>query len=238
MAAPTDTARPTTQLTSAGTSTNINVGSPTAGDLLVVFIRWMATVSAVTFTGYTALASLDGTDASDDVTSVYYRWADGAEGASDAISWTTSAKLAAICWVVEGAQNPTVQAPNISTVANFTTAANSANATSVSVTGGPKDVLYITAMGKDGEGGVATAFPANYANLVTIDTGVAGVATINGDVAGATRQVLQTSSEDAGTWTHPAANAGGNAYTIAVQSAISLRLPNQNQRIVRKVRSY
>lgn len=238
MASPIDSARPTTQLTTAGTSTNINVGSPVGDDLLIVFIRWMGAASAVTFTGYTALVSLENTDASDDTTSVYYRWANGAEGASDSISWTGSVKLAAICWVVKGAQNPSVQAPDISTVANFTTSANTANPDSVTVTGGPRDVLYLTAMGKDGEGGVATGAPANYGNLVTISTGITGTTAINGDVAGASWQVLQSSSENAGAWTHPAANAGGNAYTIAVQTARSLHLPNENTRLVRKVRSY
>lgn len=123
MAAPVDSARQATNISTAATSHNINVGSPVAGTLLIVMVRFAAAPGTVTFTGYTQLAASTA-DASDDDTRIYYRWADGTEGATDTLATTSSVKLAAISWEVTGAANPATVVPGISaavvgTVANI-----------------------------------------------------------------------------------------------------------------------
>ena len=87
MAAPVDSARVATN-SLTGTPYTINVGSPVAGTLLLVLVRFAGAVGTITFTGYTALngAGGDASDASDDVTIIFYRWADGTEGASDSLN--------------------------------------------------------------------------------------------------------------------------------------------------------
>lgn len=222
MASPVDSARPTSSITSGGTSLNVNVGSPSAGNLLVVAIRWASAVSAVTFTGYTNLKSLVS-DVSGDDQSLYYRVADGTEGTTDALSWTTAVKCCAICWVITGAS--TTIAPDVST--DTTGTAANVNPPSVSVTGGPKDVLYITVYGNDGEVRAATVAPTNYSNLVTANTGTAGAEGTNCELSGATRQITSSSSDDPGAFTNSAPNSGNTAWTIAVHpEPPSAILPN------------
>lgn len=122
MASPVDSARQGTNIATAATSHAINVGSPVAGTLLIVFVRFAAAPGTVTFTGYTQLAA-NTSDASDDDSRIYYRWADGAEGATDTLATTNSVKLAAICWEITGAANPATTAPSVS-AAVVGTAAN------------------------------------------------------------------------------------------------------------------
>src|SRR5262245_54640304 len=142
MAAPVDSARQGTNITTAGTSHAINVGSPAAGTLLIVFVRFAAAPGSVTFTGYTPLAS-DSSDATDGTVPVCYRWADGADGATETLTTGNSVKLCAMAYEVTGAENPAQNAPTISTVVVGTTSANTANGGSVAPVGAPKDTLYI-----------------------------------------------------------------------------------------------
>ena len=106
MASPVDSARVATNIATAATSHAINVGSPVAGTLLVVNVRFAAAPGAVTFTGYTQFGVTETSDASDDETRFYYRQADGTEGATDTLATTNSVKLAAICWEITGAFVP------------------------------------------------------------------------------------------------------------------------------------
>jgi hypothetical protein len=216
MAAPSDAARQATSISTAATSHAINVGSPSAGTLLIVFVRYAGAPGTVTFTGYTQLAS-DSSDASDDTTAVYYRWADGSEGASDTLSTANSIKLGAICWEITGAENPSFSAPTISTVAVGTTTANTANPSSVAPAGAPQDTLYLALAGGDGEVGAYTAFPTNYANLVTANSGTGGAASSNVFIGGASRALTASSSEDPGAFTHGAHTTGWTAYTVAIR---------------------
>ncbi len=181
-----------------------------------MFVRFAADPSTVTFTGYTVLAGPDATDASDDTTTVFYRWADGTEGATDTMTTTNSVKLGAICWEVTGAQNPSVRIPNVSIVAVGTTAANSASPNSVSVANAPKDTLYIAMAGGDQETGAFTAAPTNYVNLATANSGTGGAAQTNVIMGGASRQITASSSDDAGTFTHAAMVNGWTAFAIAI----------------------
>ncbi len=218
MASPVDAARNTSATTSAGTSHTINVGSPAAGTLLIVWIRFAVVAGTVTFTGYTPLVSQVSDDAADDENSIYYRWADGTEGASNSMTTGNSTKMAAICWQVTGASNPATQVPELSTVAVGTTTANTCNATTVTPTGGSKDYLFLALGGMDGEGGTFTAAPTNYTNITTITSGTGGLPATNCVVGGASRQ-LTAASDDPGAFTHGAAAAGWTAYAMAIHPA-------------------
>jgi len=224
MASPVDFARQGTNITTAATSWAVNVGSPSAGDLLIVLVRFAAAPGAVTFTGYTQLGS-DASDATDDTTAVYYRWADWAEGATDTLAPTNSVKGCTISWEITGAINPATTAPEISTVAIGTTAANTANPGSRAVTGGPKDVLYLALMGLDGEGNAPTVVPTNYANLVTANSGTAGAVATNCSIGGGSRGILASNSDDPGVFTHPAATTGWTAWTVVIHPAIAIPGP-------------
>jgi hypothetical protein len=217
MASPVDSARQATNVTAAANSHNINVGSPVSGTLLIVLVRFPGAPGAVTFTGYTQLAA-DTSDASDDDTRLYYRLADGNEGATDVLTTGNSVKLAAICWEITLAENPATQAPQLSTVAVGTTTANTANPTGVTPTGGSKDYLFLAVAAQDGEVGAYTAAPTNYLNLVTANCGTGGVPASNCYMGGASRQ-LTAASEDPGAFTHGAATTGWTAWTIAIHPA-------------------
>lgn len=214
MASPVDAARAATNISTAATSHAINVNSPSSGDLLIVFIRYAAAPGAVTFTGYTLFGGPDSSDASDDTTEVYWRYADGTEGATDTLTTGNSIKLGAICWRVTGAANET---PGISTVSIGTTAANTCNSNSVAPNNPPQDTLYITAGGGDQEVGAFTAAPTNYVNLQAANSGTGGVATTNVIMGGASRQITASSSDDAGVFTHAAMSTGWTAYAIAIR---------------------
>ncbi len=216
MAAPVDSARIGTNVSTAATSFNINVGSPVAGTLLIVFVRFAGNPGTVTFTGYGTLAQAD-LDAADDTTGIYYKLADGTEGASDVLGTTNSVKLAAISWEVTGAQDPGVDAPIVSTAATGTTAANSANPGSVAPFSPPQDTLYIAMAGGDGEVGAYTASPTNYSTVTAANSGTGGVAASNVFIGAGSRQITASSSDDPGVFTHAAHTTGWTAYTIAIR---------------------
>lgn len=219
MASPVDFERTLTGSGGAAvTSLNVAIsttGGPSAGELLLVFARFAGAPGTVTYTGYTQLGS-DTSDASDDQTMVFYRLADGSEGNTDPMSWVNSVKPLTIGWRITGAADPATQAPEISTVAVGTTAANSANPNSRSVTGGPKDVLYFALCAYDGEGGSPTGAPTNYTNLIANNSGTAGAVATNCAIGGASRQISASSSDDPGAFTHPAAANGWTAWTVVV----------------------
>jgi hypothetical protein len=218
VASPVDSARQGTNITTASTTWNVNVGSPVAGTLLIVYARFAAAPGAVTFTGYTVLAGPDATDATDDTTTVFWRVANGSEGATDVLSPTNSVKGCTICWEVTGADDA---APGVSTAAIGTTAANTANPNSAAPVGAPKDTLYLAMAGGDGEVGAYTAFPTNYANLIAANSGTGGAAATNCFAGGASRQITASSSEDPGAFTHGAHTTGWTAFTVAISEPVA-----------------
>lgn len=217
MAAPVDAARINTDVATASSTWNVNVGSPTAGTLLIVYARFSTDPGAVTFTGYTVLGGPDDSDATNDTTIVFYRWADGAEGATDVLSPTNSVKGAAICWEVTGAENPAVSPPQISTVAVGTTSPGTAAPNSVAPADPPQDTLYLAMAGGDGEVGAYTAAPLNYTNLIAADSGTGAAAASNVFCGGASRQITNSSSDNAGAFTHGAHVGGWTAFAVAIR---------------------
>jgi hypothetical protein len=218
VAAPTDSARVVTNISTAATTHAVNVGSPVAGTLVIVAVRFAAAPGAVTFTGYTPFAGPDASDASAGTTTLFYRWADGTEGATDDCSPTNSVKASYLSWEITGAQN---EAPTASTVAIGTTVANTANPTSVAPNGAPADTLYLAIMTMDGETNTPTASPTNYSAITVANSGTGGATTANGFTAGGSRQLTASSSEDPGAFTHPAAIAGWSAFTVAIREAVA-----------------
>jgi hypothetical protein len=217
VAAPVDSARQGTNITTAGTSHAINVGSPASGTLLVVAVRFAVAPGTVTFTGYNLIATSD-VDASDDTMNIYTRVADGSEGATDTLTTANSTKLAAICWEITGA-GTSITVPNPAT---FTTAANSANPPAVAPVEGSRTYLILAIAGQDGEVGAYTAAPTNYTSpgLVTANSGTGGAASSNCYMGGASRQVTGT-GDDPGVFTHGAATAGGLAWTVAIHPPVT-----------------
>lgn len=214
MSSPVDSNRVGTNGTSAATSHPINVGSPAAGKLLIIFCRYGGNPGVTTFTGYTRFG-VDSSDASDDVTEVYYRWTDGNEGATDTLTTANSIKMGAICWIISDAANPNDNPPEISTVATGGTTANTCNPASISPTGGSKDYLFLALGGQDGETGSYSGVPSGYANLITAGSGTSGQASTNVLMGGGSLQKTG-SSEDPGVFTHNAANSAWTAFTVAV----------------------
>ena len=221
MASPVDAARTPTNIATAIDPWTINLpGSIAAGNLLIMLLRSAAqgTGIPISATGWTEQV-FTVLDATDDETSIWYRWADGSEGATVSVDCSGIVKGCGIVWRITGAENPATQVPELSTVAIGTTTANTASSTSAAVTGGPKDVLYLALMGLDGELNAPTAAPTNYVNLQTANSGTAGAVATNCSIAGASRQILASSSDDPGVFTHPAATTGWTAYTVAIHPA-------------------
>ena len=231
MAAPVAGTIVGTNITSAGTSHAINVGSPLPNVLLLVLVRFAAAPGTITFTGYTSLngAAGDATDATDDTTIVFYRWTDGAEGATDTLTTTNSVKACALCVPITGGEPPAMSAPQISTVAVGTTTANNANPGSVAPAGAPRDTIYVAMMGLDGEGNAPSGAPTNYSGLTTANSGTAGAVATNCSIGVATRGLTASSSDDAGVFTHAAATTGWTAYNVAVREATVGTVPPRTQ---------
>lgn len=232
MAAPTDSARQGTNISTAATTHAINVGSPVIATMLIVFIRYAAAPGTTTFTGYNRIAQ-DSSDASDDQTEVYWRWADGNEGATDDLNTANSVKLGAISWEVLGGADI---APPISTVNVGTTAANTCQSNNVAPGLAPQDTLYITMGGGDQEVGAFTAAPTNYTNLATANSGTGGAAATNVIMGGASRQITASSGDDAGVFTHAAMVTGWTAFAVAIREGKSFEAPFQSvqQAVTRK----
>lgn len=213
MAAPVDSARVATNVTTAAVTWNVNVGSPVAGTLLVVYLVAAAATGGATFSGY-SLAFGPHSGAGGNEHYVYWKLADGTEGASDVWDPVNSVKGAAICWEVTGSAN---EAPAASTGAATGTSANTADPDSVAPASPPQDTLYLALAAGGGEVGAYTAAPTNYGNLVVANSGTGGSAASNLFMGGASRQILVSSSDNPGVFTHAAHVGGGYALTLAIR---------------------
>lgn len=216
MTFPVDQARTPTQFTAAADPWTVNLPTLSAGDLALMLFRANnangAFAGGTPPSGWTALVNNNTSDASNDVTHILYRWCDGTEGASVSVDLSGTAKGATIVYRITGAENPSTQAPEVSTVAVGTGA--NADPTGVTPTGGSKDYLWIVFAGADGEGITYTA-PTNYGNTENTNSGVDGAASGNLCIGSASRQ-LAAASEDPGAFTNGAPTTGWTAYTVAI----------------------
>jgi hypothetical protein len=150
---------------------------------------------------------------------MYARDADGTEGASMAVTSSgATVKQASIVYRVSGAEAVVTQLPEISTVATGT--GTTPDPGSVSVTGGPKDILAIAMFNLAGEevddDTWCNSAPTNYAGLLQKTSGTGGTNTSN-ELATAHRQ-LNAASEDPGSFNVDVSFAW-RAYTIAIHPA-------------------
>lgn len=222
MAYPVDANRFASGSTVAETAHTVQFSTaPVVGELLIVFYRFAGAPGSLTYTGFTSLAN-DTSDASDDSTTLWWKWADGTETATTTLTSGNAIKGAAITWQVTGAKNiaPTLNGPAVGTAANQD-AQDSAP--------GNGDWLIITVIGLDGETQSPTGVPTNYGNRVDSNSGTAGAVATNTIICGVSRQVTITSGgvEVIGAWTHPAPNSGVTSYTLAIPPAPSAPMPRQ-----------
>lgn len=111
--------------------------------------------------------------------------------------------------------------PDVS--ANATGTSTAPNATSATVTGGPKDVLAITCFAQNSteladDDTLVTTFPTNYTDGQVEKTGGTTGTNLAGLLGAAARQITGASSEDAGAFTS-ILNAAWRARTILVHPA-------------------
>jgi len=219
MAFPTDAARLNTNGTSAATNKVCSLigsggGNPVSGDLLVLILRSAAADTHTTPTNWTQLVLNNADDASLDVTSVWYKVADGAEGATVTVTCTTSLKFTAICWAITGHDSAT--APVISAAATSTN--NAPDPPSLTPAGGAKDFLWLWIGGWEGEQtSPPTGNPTNYSNPIGADSGTAGATSTNCRCAGASRQ-LNAASENPPSWLI-SVSEDWTAWTLAIYPA-------------------
>jgi hypothetical protein len=215
VASPVDADRIGTNITTTSDPWTVNLPpSIAAGDLLLLFIREATNVSYFGPPGFTAIVD-DLSDASDDRTVVFWKKADGTEGATMTLDFTATVKGAAIVYRITGAADPTTEPPQgdiaIGTGAN-------ADPPNLAPPDGSKDYLWIIFGGMDGET-QSFALPANYGNLIQANSGTGGAATSNVRIAGGSRQ-FTAASDNPAAFTVGAPSTGWSALTFAVHPAV------------------
>lgn len=217
MAAPADAARTATGITTATTAPVLNLPATiNAGDTLFAIYR-CAVAGAIGWPANWNEMFDASSDAADDQMAAAWKKADGTEGGGTITLSSGNGKGAGVVWRVTGAVDPTVTAPDISTVA--TGASTTPDPTSVNITGGPKDVLVLWVGGWEGEQTSPPASqPTNYSNPTGASSGTGGAVTTNARVAGASRQLTAASSEDPGSWTISVSD-DWTVYAVAFQEA-------------------
>lgn len=167
MTFPVVAARTSTAEAVAVNSHSIALGSPSAGDLLVVFATaqnangFFFIDKAVSGEGWLLFQGL-GTVG----TGRFAVLAKVASG-SDALTLLTSSavRMAALCYRVTG------HASAIAGFSMLTAFGTNGNPPAASVTGAARDILFLTAMGTNSA--VASAAPASYSSLTTVNAGTA-----------------------------------------------------------------
>lgn len=204
--------------TTATTTPVVNLpASIVAGQTVWVVIR-VAAAGAIGWPDGTWNEMFDASaDGADDQMAAAWRLADGTEGSTITLS-SGSGKFAAIACKFSGASDPTVQPPELSTVATGTS--TTPDPTTCTPTGGAKDYLWIWLGGWQGEQNSPPAGqPTNYTNPGNggAESGIAGAVATNCRVAIAERN-LNAASEDPGSWTISASD-DWTAYCMAVHPA-------------------
>ena len=210
----------TTGRTAAETTSPVSYpATVSAGALLVCFIRVTVAGAIGWPAGWNEIVE-DSSDASDDVSALAWKTATGNEGGTTFNVTHGNGKLAAIVYSVTGADEPTTQPPQISTVAVGTS--QTPNPTTCTPTGGAKDYLWLWLGGWEGEQtSPPTGNPTNYTNPIGASTGTGGAVATNCRVASARRN-LNAASEDPPSWTISASDDWA-AWTMAIHPAPTTR---------------
>jgi hypothetical protein len=163
-----------------------------AGDLLIVFFSCdgIETVTWPTADGWASIFHQTNANTLD----IGYKIADGTEGATITVDTGSSEQSAHISYRITG--HDYAQAPEVSTGA--TGNSTSPNPDSLTPTGGAKDYLWIAVEGNDDGQSAASAYPSNYTNGQTNNSGASGGANV-----AVARRELNASSEDPGAFTTP-----------------------------------
>ena len=187
-----------------------------SGNTLLAAVR-VAGAGAIGWpSGWTELVDV-ATDASDDQFAMAWRKADGTESTTISLS-SANQKFAGVVWNIHGADDPTVQPPELSTIATGTS--TTPDPTTVTPTGGAKDYLWMWIGSWEGEQTSPPASnPTNYTGVVGADSGTAGAVTTNVRVAGAHRY-NNAASEDPGSWTISVSD-DWTAYAVAVHPLVA-----------------
>lgn len=182
-----------------------------SGDLLLLELRSNGADTHSTPTDWTALFLNDGSDISDDVTSLWYRVAAGTEGASVTVTATASLKFTSVSFRVSGHDSAT--APVISTLVVGTSA--SPDPPALTPAGGAKDFLWLAMAAYEGEQTDPPTFPTNYTlGQVAASSGAGGAIATNSRSAGAGSQ-LNAATEDPGIYTISVSD-DWTAWTVAI----------------------
>ena len=194
----------------AATGTSVTVDLPasiSSGDLLIM-IFGCRPVTVTTPTGWTRIGT--GSGAVDTELEIYWREADGGEGATETVTISTAVGSAHRTYRITGAEDPDTQPPEAAFSFNDVNN-NSPDPPSLTPTGGAEDFLWIaTYIQRDNDS--ATGFPTSY-------TGTGSESdTTNFVTTGWAQRDLNASSENPSNFTTTDAEEWSSA-TIAIHPA-------------------
>lgn len=214
MASPAVIAQGTSNVTTAGTSHTVSIGSPASGTRVVVVFGYAVTGQTVTWpAGWTAVINAKTELVTDDTVGVDvgYRDCNGSEGATISVTTSVNTKSDHNYYQITGQDTGT--APEATT--GLTGTDVNPDPPSLSPTGGSKDYLFVAAASSAGEN-TYSAFPTSYVNTQQSNTGTGGATNTNCFTATGTRAVT-AASENPATFTRGlASGVGWVAQTIAV----------------------
>lgn len=231
MAFPVDAGRQGTNISTAADPISITYpASIAAGNLLILYLRTPAgTDIGTTPSGWIPIFA-DSSDASDDLTNVLAKQADGSETGSLSVDMGASTKAAAIMWRITGALVPPARVglggaydqPDFSAATTTTGANINPGGFTPDNPGGSQDYLWLSIIGMDSE--TATASNGTLSNVANANSGTGGAVASNCMIWGGSIQSA-AASIDIAAWTSTAPNSGASAFTLSVQPAAATALP-------------
>lgn len=200
MTFPTAVARTPTTEGSAGFSHPISLGSPSAGDLLVVFASSGSTFYLnKTASGRAWFQVGGGNGASSLRVAVFAKIAEGGGNDGLTLETTISNRVAALCYRITG-HSSAIAASSFATAVG-----TNGNPTSAAISGSAQDVLFLAFLATTSS--VASAAPTNYGTLTTANSGTTAAVNV-------AERNLNGTSDDPGTFTNTSQEWG--AVTIAI----------------------
>ena len=181
-----------------------------SGELLIV-IFGIALDRVITFpAGWTQL--IERTSIAQVKQTIYFRVADGTEGASITVTVSTVPSLVRSShnsYRISGAEDPGTQAPQANGADSGAALQNNPNPPNLIPDGGAKNYLWLATQ-NNGDNTSINAFPANYTNGLN--------ARASNNSTASARRALNASSEDPGTYTL-ASSEQWVAFTVAIHPA-------------------
>jgi prophage tail gpP-like protein len=195
--------------TDTETHTVDNAPGVVSGDLLILVSSVDSNTNIVEPASFTELARVQQANISINVS---YKWAGGSEPGTYTVTTTSEAEESShIIYRISGAENPSTQAPELSSVSIQTT--QFPNPQPVTPTGGAKNYLFLAVFAGNDDA-VATAVPADYSNMQTINSGGSEACGVGG-----AERYLNASSENPGIFVIPTSQQC-ISYAIAVHPGV------------------